>query len=1538
MIISTKIPHSPVSLESPELNKSRLHLITEAPRARLRWASLLIFLIFGGFIQSQAQTTLTYWNIQFPGTATISAGGAVTAYAQVYEGGVTEANGAPAGISCWFGYSSSNVNPADPSFTWVAATYNTQSGNNDEYQASFGSNLGAGTYYYASRFQRNGGSFYYGGFSGPWGGSNLNGVLTVNCNVAAPGGSASQSFTAGATVADLVASGQGILWYEDFSGGDPLDPSTVLVDNTRYYASQTINGCEGTNRLNVLVSVGALPQNIDFVNLQFPASASIATGGSITAYAQVYTQNVTEAVGAPAGISCWIGYSSSNVNPSDASFTWVPATYNSQSGNNDEYQGTFGSNLPVGTYYYASRFQRNAGAYYYGGIGGVWGGSNISGVLTVSCTAAPTGNANQAVINGATVADLVATGSNILWYATATGGSSLPTSTVLLNGVHYYASQTVAGCESAGRLDVTVSFLSTTLDYYNLQFPFTATISVGGNVTVYAQVYQGGVTEAAGAPAGITCWIGYSSNNVNPSDASFTWIPATYNSQNGSNDEFQASIGSSLPAGTYYYASRFRRNGGDFYYGGTQGAWGGSSISGVLTVNCNVSAPTGSATQSFATGATVADLVATGSSIQWYETASGGTALNPSTLLVSGTHYFASQTINSCESTGRLDVTVSVTAAPSNIDFVNLQFPASASIPVGGSVTAYAQVYTLNVTEANGAPADITSWIGYSSSNVNPSDPSFTWVPATYNSQAGNNDEFTATFGSNLPAGVYYYASRFQRNGGGFYYGGIGGFWGGANVSGVLYVNCTPVPTGNSSQTFSAGATVANLVATGTAIQWYASATGGIALPNTTLLQNNTHYYASQTISGCESSERLDVTVSLLATTLTYYNLQFPFTATFSTGGSVTVYAQVYEGGLTESFGAPAGVSSWIGYSNLNVNPSDASFTWIPATYNVQAGNNDEFQAAIGSTLPPGTYYYASRFQRNGGAFYYGGTQGAWGGSSVSGVLTITCITPAVPVISPAGPITFCTGGSAVLSSSATSGNQWYRDNAIISGATGTSYTALVAGSYTVTASSGTCVSAQSAAVTVAVSPTSIPAPTVTGIVNVCPYIGTGDPITYTFSAAGATSYTYTLPPNVTVVSSTTNSITVNFLTGFATQANKQIRVRALSSCGSSVQTIYYLLAQLPGTPASITGNTNVCPIIGTAATYSYSIPPVVGASSYIWTTQAGTTTLTNPNGPGVNDVTVNVSFASGFTTSAITVQAVNSCGTSSARSLILTKINAAVPAPITGPTNACAFIAPGGTAAAYSVPATAGVTYNWSVPQGAIGLSGLGTANISFTYPAGFVNGSVSVTATNGCGTSAARTLAISKFNPSAPSVIDVIPVSACPERIYTYSLATMPLNSTSVAWTVPNGATIVSGQGTSSITVSYPPTSVSGNVTAQSLNNCGSSTIRISAVKLPVCAGGPPPPSPFAKNLQSPAAAIDKMSVKVFPNPSVTDFRLQVITTGKEKISVRILDLQARMLKQFNVMPFQSINFGNELKAGSYIMEVRQGNNTQLTKLLKF
>ncbi|SHG74920.1 hypothetical protein SAMN05443549_106116 [Flavobacterium fluvii] len=73
---------------------------------------------------------------------------------------------------------------------------------------------------------------------------------------------------------------------------------------------------------------------------------------------------------------------------------------------------------------------------------------------------APTGSSSQSFCSASfpTVANLAATGTGIKWYATYSGGSALATTTALVNGAHYYASQTINGCgESASRLDVTAT-------------------------------------------------------------------------------------------------------------------------------------------------------------------------------------------------------------------------------------------------------------------------------------------------------------------------------------------------------------------------------------------------------------------------------------------------------------------------------------------------------------------------------------------------------------------------------------------------------------------------------------------------------------------------------------------------------------------------------------------------------------------------------------------------------------------------------------------------------------------------------------------------------------------------------------------------------------------------------------------------------------------------------------------------------------------------------------------------------------------------
>jgi hypothetical protein len=545
-------------------------------------------------------------------------------------------------------------------------------------------------------------------------------------------------------------------------------------------------------------------------------------------------------------------------------------------------------------------------------------------------------------------------------------------------------------------------------------------------------------------------------------------------------------------------------------------------------------------------------------------------------------------------------------------------------------------------------------------------------------------------------------------------------------------------------------------------------------------------------------------------------------------------------------------------------------------------------------------------------------TVGASIPNPVASVTQPTCATAigTITVTSPVGGLQYSIGGS-------------YQSSTTFSG--------VAAGTYSLTAQNVSGCYSASTSVTVNPQPIVPGVTTVIGQINVCNVVGTNTAVSYTASALGATTYTWTLPPNTVLVSGQgTGTISVQFLSGFTAQSYKQIRVVASSICGSNLSKTYQLTAQYPTTPRTIVASTsNVCPSIGTNVPITYRVPKVFGAASYVWSSTSTAVTISHPNGLGENDTLITVTFASNFTTSSITVQTTNDCGTSAIRSLLVSRNNPTPPGLISGPTNACQFSGPNGINAVYSLNAVSTVdTYTWTLPSGATDVSGQGTNTISFRYPAGYTGGSISVTAANGCGTSAARTLNVSRLLPSTPGNIDVINTSGCPNREYSYSIAVMPSNTVSLEWSVPNGGQIVSGQGTRTIVVSYSSGVVDGQVSVRGISNCGASTYKNSIVKLAPCPAGPT--APVTKGL--PIAASNPMEVKVFPNPTTSNFNLQVITADQQEVVVRIMDVQGRFIKSVKVAPYQTLSIGSELKSGSYMLEVRQGNNMKTTRVVKY
>ncbi|HZW37816.1 MAG TPA: T9SS type A sorting domain-containing protein [Ignavibacteriaceae bacterium] len=199
---------------------------------------LLIFVLF--FASLNFAQSLGWWNLQWPPNGYITSGEGYTVYGQVWGSGITEPPGQAPGLQAWVGYSTSNTNP-NTWLNWIPATFNTNSGNNDEYQANLGANISAkGTYYYAFRYQYNSEAYVYGGTNGPWNGTNnLSGILTVfAASINSP-----TSLTASSTLPKKVI----LNWYDN------------SINETNYIVMRKAGG--DTTTTTGFTNIASLPQN-----------------------------------------------------------------------------------------------------------------------------------------------------------------------------------------------------------------------------------------------------------------------------------------------------------------------------------------------------------------------------------------------------------------------------------------------------------------------------------------------------------------------------------------------------------------------------------------------------------------------------------------------------------------------------------------------------------------------------------------------------------------------------------------------------------------------------------------------------------------------------------------------------------------------------------------------------------------------------------------------------------------------------------------------------------------------------------------------------------------------------------------------------------------------------------------------------------------------------------------------------------------------------------------------------------------------------
>ena len=257
-----------------------------------------------------------------------------------------------------------------------------------------------------------------------------------------------------------------------------------------------------------------------------------------------------------------------------------------------------------------------------------------------------------------------------------------------------------------------------------------------------------------------------------------------------------------------------------------------------------------------------------------------------------------------------------------------------------------------------------------------------------------------------------------------------------AGANGTISVQVGVSTTNTDPSTWAAGAWT-----TATFNQQYLNDDEYMALIGSTLAPG-TYYYAFRYqigSTGCyryggysasnggfwNGTTNVNGTLTVNGSTIDWANIQFPTSGSVCSGSNYTVYGQVYEAGVTNPAGAASGLIAELGVSSTNTDPSTwAAGAWSAASFNTQSGNNDEFFASIGSSLTPGTYYYAFRYKLASACNYqYGGTNGFYNGTSnMNGVLVVTA-SPAATLTTASSAI--CNGNEVTLSGSVTATGAW---------------------------------------------------------------------------------------------------------------------------------------------------------------------------------------------------------------------------------------------------------------------------------------------------------------------------------------------------------------------------------------------------------------------------------------------------------------------------------------------------------------------------------
>ncbi|MEC4005945.1 LamG-like jellyroll fold domain-containing protein, partial [Flavobacterium sp. SUN052] len=723
-------------------------------------------------------------------------------------------------------------------------------------------------------------------------------AVTINAIPSAPTASA-QSFCGSATVANLTATGSGgtIKWYNVSTGGTALVATTALATATYYVSETTASNCEST-RTSVAVTINAIPTSPTASAQAFCGSATVAnltaTGTSGTIKWYNVSTGGTALVSTTALATGTYYVTETSASSCESTRRSVAVTVNtiptaptasaqsfcgSTTVANLTATGTGGTikwyNVATGGTALVSTTALLTGTYYVTETNASSCESTRRSVAVTINTipTAPTATTTISYAQGATATALTASGSNLLWYTTATGGtgtSTAPTpSTATIGTTSYWVSQTVTNCESARtQINVVVALPATHLNFDGSDDYASSTIS---NLPF------------GNSPRTIETWV---KTNTNSGGTIVNYGNQTFNQRFGI---LNVSSGLYIVGENNDFDTGYTINDNNWHHIAV--TFDGSNL--LVYVDGVVVATT---TKSYNTTGSLFSVGGTFRSSFWGEFYQGNlddvriwnvartaTQINASkncelqgneTGLVA--YYKFNQGVNAVNNSGVTTLN-GATATPNNATLTNFALTGATSnwlagspiitgIAVPSAPTASAQAFCGSVT--------------VSSLTATGTGGTIKW----YNVATAG----TALVSTTALATGTYYVTETNANG-----------CESTRTSVGVTINAIPSAPTASAQAFCGSATVANLTATGTggSIKWYNVATGGTALVATTALASGTYYVSQTSVANCESTRTsVVVTINSIPTAPTSSAQSFCGSATVAnltatgTGGTIKWY------------------------------------------------------------------------------------------------------------------------------------------------------------------------------------------------------------------------------------------------------------------------------------------------------------------------------------------------------------------------------------------------------------------------------------------------------------------------------------------------------------------------------------------------------------------------------------------------------------------------------------------------------------------------